>query len=272
MEQQEYLNISKQRTKLIIGLIVSIAAVNIAVFLSASSEIGIVLANLSTTSAVAIAFSLSVIVVSKQKINGLFGRAYGVLAIGLACWLTAESVWTYYRIGLGIENPFPSIADAFWLAGYVPFAYHLFSTARFFGKGIRRSLLGLVIAAVAAYTVFYISIILQAFELTGPEALLSLAIGISYPVADGIILLPALAIVMHSRRGKLTSIPWIFVAFIILVAADSFLGLGAVTAATDITFHITMLFNAAYLCIAAGLFWYNRMFIGTLSKTSDNGT
>jgi hypothetical protein len=183
--------------------------------------------------------------------------------------LIAESVWAYYRIGVGIENPFPSIADAFWLAGYVPFAYHLFSTARFFGKGIRKSLLGVVIVAVAAYTVFYIDIILQAFELAGPEASLSLAIAISYPVADGIILLPALAIVMNSGRGKLTSIPWIFVAFIVLVAADSFLGLGAVTAATDVTFHITMLFNAAYLCIAAGLFWYNKMFIGTLPKTAN---
>jgi len=272
MEQQTYMNIKRQRTNLIIGLIVSIAVVNIAVFFSAASEIGMMVADFSTISTIAIAFGLSLVVVGKQKISGLFGRAYAVLAIGLVCWLTAEALWAYYQIGLGIENPFPSLADAFWLAGYGPFAYHLFSTSRFFGKGIRKSFLAVVTLAVALYVTFYISIILDTFELTGPDALLSLAIGISYPIADGVILLPALAIIMNSGRGQLTSIPWMFVAFILLVAADSFLGLGAVAATTDQTLHITMLYNAAYLCIAAGLFWYNRMFIGILPKTRTNTT
>jgi uncharacterized protein with PQ loop repeat len=264
MEQQLFLDIKRQRTRLIICLLVAIAAVNVVVFLSAGSDIGTEVGDLSTIATIFVAFALSLVVVRRQKTSGLFGRAYTILAIGLTCWLIAEALWAYYQIGLGIENPFPSLADAFWLIGYVPFAYHLFSTGRFFGKGLRKSILTIVTLAVALYVIFYASVILNTFDLTGPEALLSLAIGISYPLADGIILLPALAVLLNSGRGYLTSIPWMFVAFILLVAADSFLGLGAVTETTGQTYHITMLYNAAYLCIAAGLFWYNRMFIGKL--------
>ena len=43
------------------------------------------------------------------------------LTIGLTLWTLAELTWTYYQLGLHIENPFPSLADSFWLAGY-PFA------------------------------------------------------------------------------------------------------------------------------------------------------
>lgn len=40
------------------------------------------------------------------------------LTIALTLWTLAELTWIYYQLGLHIENPFPSIADSFWLAGY----------------------------------------------------------------------------------------------------------------------------------------------------------
>jgi hypothetical protein len=45
---------------------------------------------------------------------------YGILSltIGLVLWCIAELMWTYYQLVVGIANPFPSVADAFWLSGY----------------------------------------------------------------------------------------------------------------------------------------------------------
>ena len=77
---------------------------------------------------------LSCFVVYRQKLDGIFGRAYTSLTIGIACWFVAEIIWTYQEIGMGIENPFPSVADIFWLIGYAPLIYYIFKTYKLFAS------------------------------------------------------------------------------------------------------------------------------------------
>jgi hypothetical protein len=67
--------------------------------------------------------------------------------------------------------------------------------------------------------------------------------------------------VTNAGKGQLTSIPWIFVGWILMAIADSLLGITAVTNFTGEVFHITMTYNATYLCFTAGLLWYNKLFI-----------
>ena len=71
---------------------------------------------------------LSLVIVYRQGLDGLLGKAYAALAIGISFWFIAEMIWTYYQVGLGIESPFPSVADLFWLIGYLPFIYYMFKT------------------------------------------------------------------------------------------------------------------------------------------------
>ena len=93
------------------------------------------------------------------------------------------------------------------------------------------------------------------------EYLIPLGISVAYPVLDVILLVPAVLIVMNSGKGQLTAIPWTFVSFILTAIADILLGYSAVTGfQNDITI-ITMTYNAAYLCMAAGLMWYLSFFI-----------
>jgi hypothetical protein len=56
-----------------------------------------------------------------QKIKSIIdnNRAFVFIAVGIILWATAELTWTYYQLGLRIENPFPSIADGFWVIGYI---------------------------------------------------------------------------------------------------------------------------------------------------------
>lgn len=260
MEQQSYLEIKRQRRNLVLGLVAAMVAINSAVFFTAGSDMEIFVGDLSRIGTISTAAVLSLVIVGRQKVSGLFGRAYASLAAGLILWVIAESIWGYYEIGLAVERPFPSIADAFWIAGYGPFAYHLFSTARFFGKGVKKSAVVLVGVAAALFLAFYVQAIVGVFALEGPEALPSMAISIAYPVLDVILIVPAVLMVTNAGRGQLTSIPWIFLGWILLVLADSLFGIAAVTT-PEMVFHITVVYNAAYLCFAAGLVWYNRQFI-----------
>ena len=40
--------------------------------------------------------------------------------LGMLLWFLGESTWAVYALWYNIPNPFPSLADVFWLAGYVP--------------------------------------------------------------------------------------------------------------------------------------------------------
>src|SRR5262245_52857686 len=133
--EQVYSEIKRQRKRLILGLVTSIFAINLVVFLSAGSEIEIFVSDLSRVGTISAAAIMSMVIVVRQKTSGLFGRAYASLAAGSILWVAAEAMWGYFEVGLQEERPFPSLADALWLAGYGPIGYHMISTAKFFGKG-----------------------------------------------------------------------------------------------------------------------------------------
>jgi hypothetical protein len=260
MEQQSFLNIARERKNLVVALAISIFAINGLVFFTAGSEMELIVSDFSRIGTIGSAVVMSLIIIARQRAGGLFGKTYVALAAGVALWMAAESVWAYYEVVQQIERPFPSIADGLWIAGYGPFIYHLFGTSRFFGKGVKKHTVAIVTVAVAGFMYFIIAAIVNQFDLADPESVAPLLISIAYPIFDATCVIPSLLMVMNAGRGQLTSIPWIFVAVILFVIGDSMLGL-ALIVPTSAVFHITMILNAGYLCVTAGLVWYNRMFI-----------
>lgn len=266
MEKQSVeLNIGVEKRKYVIGLILAVAAVNGFVTLVMGSEANYVYFDILRIGSIGSATVLSIVVFGKQGSKGLFGRAYTALAVGLAMWLVAESIWGYYEVVLGEETPFPSIADAFWLGAYGGLLYYVSSTYKFFGKGVKKYQLAAVVGIIGAFAFFYlqslISVSLPPDGESMDEYMVPLAISVAYPVLDVILLVPAILIVLNSGKGQLTSIPWAFVSFILVAIADILLGYTAVAGFQDDVTITTMMYNASYLCMAAGLLWYLRFFI-----------
>jgi hypothetical protein len=263
-KQSTEIRIGKERKKYAAGLVIAIAAINGFVTLVMGSEMNFIYYDMLRIGTIASAMILSFLIFAKQGSGGLFGRAYTGLAVGLVMWFIAESIWGYYELTSGEEAPFPSIADGFWLAMYGGMLYYVFSLYRFFGKGMSKYAVAGVIAVMALLASVYLWSLVPAVippeggALEG-DAILSLAIIVSYPVLDFIVLIPAILIVFNSGKGYLTSIPWVFVAFILTAVADLLLGY-TLLAGLDST-PTTMLYNSAYLCMAAGLLWYLRFFI-----------
>jgi hypothetical protein len=63
---------------------------------------------------------MALLVTWRHKLDGLHGRTYAEFVAGLALWFVAKVLWSYYELDAEID-PFPSLADAFWIAGYAPF-------------------------------------------------------------------------------------------------------------------------------------------------------
>lgn len=262
-KQYTEINITRERRKHVAGLIIAIVAVNGIVALVMNSELNYVYYDLLRIGSIASAVGLSFAVFAKQGIGGLFGRAYTGLTIGLSLWLAAESIWAYYEIVLGEESPFPSIADAFWLAGYGGLLYYVFSSYKFFGNGIKRYAISGVIGIIAFVAFLYLQLLVSISVPTeggAEELVLPIAISAAYPVLDFILLVPAILIILNSGKGLLTAIPWVFVSFALTAVADLLLGYSALTGFEDVTV-ITIMYNSAYLCMSAGLLWYLRYFI-----------
>src|SRR5438093_8396175 len=170
------LAVKKARRNLIVGFIAVTLAVNSIILFSGDIQSQNYLGNILRPIVAAIATGLALTVVYRQKLKGIFGRSYAFLAGGLVLYFIAEILWGYYSIGLGIEVPFPSLADAFWLAAYAPFGYGLFSLSRLFSMHGRNKMKALVVASlsVAAFSSYYILQLISVSDLTGPEAALPL--------------------------------------------------------------------------------------------------
>jgi hypothetical protein len=154
------------------------------------------------------------------------------LTIGLALWTLAELIWTYYQLGLGIENPFPSAADALWLLGYpfiIYFTYGMNKVVSRNGIFDREALI--LLSVSAGLTLAYI------FNLTfGVADIFSTAqdelgwlISIFYPILDTIALIPAILIMMSvnkSRDKSSSGIDWLLLAGSIVVVTVADIGFG----------------------------------------------
>ncbi len=202
---------------------------------------------------------ISFVVVYRQKVDGIFGKAYASLAVGLTCWFIAETIWSYEEVAMGVKYPFPSVADIFWLIGYGPLTYYIFKTFKLFGNSKLSNVIVVALCA-AIFLGFYIHDTLSGTELNSYESTIVFLISITYPTGDVIFIIMATLVVLNSGKGELTSIPWIFLGMLATAVADSIFGYTSVVGITADKIW-NPLYVAGYLLFAAGLLWHNKFFI-----------
>ena len=155
----------------------------------AVDDIGEALAALAAAGACALTASRS---------DGKLRRGWALLAASAAAWCAGEIIWTIYDVGLGIESPFPSLADVGFLAA-VPLAIAgvlcFWTPPRGTAEHWRLWLDGLTIALALTFTAW--SLGLQQIEVS-PGTLSERAFGLAYPVGD---ILIATILILAIRRA-----------------------------------------------------------------------
>jgi len=152
----------------------------------------------------------------KQR-RGWTGWAPALIAIGVTCFGVGENIWSYYEIVLGQQTPFPSWADAAYLAAY-PFllagilllprpSISLAGRARVGLDGL------LVITAVATVMWYFVlgPTILQSYE-----SVFSQYVGSAYPLFD--LLLVASLLILARRTANPAMRPVVILGGIGLVS------------------------------------------------------
>ena len=119
------------------------------------------------------------------RLTGRLRQSWVLLGASCAAWGLGQIVWTIYETGLGREVPFPSLADAGYLAA-VPLAASgllLMPAGSHSLAGWLRIILDGVMVALALFCTSWILVLGPLFA-AGGDGPLATVLGLAYPVGD----------------------------------------------------------------------------------------
>ena len=209
---------------------------------------------------------LSFIMNYKFGSTGRHGVAWIMFACFSVSWFIAETTWIIYDVYLEID-PFPSIADFFYVAGYL----FLFVFMRFYLKPVKNGISHKMLASA-----IFVSSILLVFGLTaiGLNAtsdpfdtinakvdVWSFALALSYPVLDAIVLIPAILGLALFLKGQVKFL-WslICLAIISVSIADIAFVLGNMDELYHIGHMIDIFFLWSYVLMSFGVYNHYSLF------------
>ena len=153
---------------------------------------------------------------SRQEVSR---KVWGLVTLGVLFWALAELTWAFYELVLKIEIPYPSVADLFWLAGYVPVYAALLIRYRSFKSSAsarQKWLIALFIVLYTALLSFYVVLpILAAFDTSRlAEGLTNIA----YPLVDWGLCILTLVIIFSLESGRFSAVWRLFGGGTLLMA------------------------------------------------------
>lgn len=162
--------------------------------------------------------TVSVVLSKRFGLKGSHGRAWLLFTVFAILWFIAERISFYYNLTLG-EELFPSEADGFWLAGY-PF---LFVFTMYYLKPMKEMIdKKIILVALATSVTVLISTLYLTYGQNEGADHFAFVIAIAYPIADSIILAPAIVGMMLFFGGKVNFL-WslMCIAIVIETIADA---------------------------------------------------
>jgi len=200
---------------------------------------------------------VSIILSKRFGFKGDHGKAWILFLIFAILWFIAERISLYYNLTLG-EELFPSEADAFWLAGY-PF---LFVFTIFYIKPMKGMISKKIIFVALAISITVLTSTLYiTYDQNIGTNLLEFSIAIAYPIADAIILVPAIIGMMLFLGGRVNFL-WslMCIAIIFEIIADT----GYLFAVLDDTYYqghaVDVLFIWYYVIFTFGVYHHITIF------------
>jgi diguanylate cyclase (GGDEF)-like protein/PAS domain S-box-containing protein len=136
------------------------------------------------------------------RLQGSLRHSWVLLGASCGAWGVGQAIWTLYETGLGREVPFPSWADAGYLAA-VPLAVAgllMMPAASQSMAGLLRIILDGVMVALALFCTSWILVLGPLFA-AGGDSLLSTVLSLAYPVGDVVTITMLIFALLRARQG-----------------------------------------------------------------------
>jgi hypothetical protein len=133
-----------------------------------------------------------------------FSRIWLAFTLGMIFWFLGELGWAIYTLVLNVEIPYPSIADAAWLVGYIPLFVAFHGYVRNFQFTISRKFftIGALVIGLVCFGHFAYFVAPVFADMAGKEAL-TIAGDIAYPALDLCLLGYSLLALLIFMRGRI---------------------------------------------------------------------
>jgi hypothetical protein len=174
--------------------------------------------------------------------------------VAMALWLGSELAWLVYPLALGVVTPYPSIADVFGLAAYLPVMLGLVLQARPFRAAFRPRKIAIVVVPVLVLLVVVMFGVTSEILVQKPGALV-LMVGLAYPILDLIALLVLGVCLLVFMRGTFWR-PFVLLGIGLVFALSAhMLSVWANANGTYYSGHpLDLLFDYGYLCASFGFY------------------
>lgn len=218
----------------------------------------------------AVATTLGIIAIYRHGLNGLHGKSFLFLTLGLASWFMADIsiMYYYYFEETEVSNEF-SIADVLWFAGYLFLILHLISVIKSIHTKIIPKTLVIVALFIISYIIYTIISIGISVEPNGISAAaadnpnqLEIVTATSYPILDLCLIIPSLLILANLYHNYENSIPWVLSSLSLLFNAIADNGyVHEFVKGHHTSWFWDLFYITDFIIMAGALFWYNKFHI-----------
>jgi hypothetical protein len=146
------------------------------------------------------------------------GQTMFMLAAAFLLWFLAEITWFLYLLA-GMDPGVPSIADVFWVGGYIPAAIALLLNAQAIRAKFTTSTMG--VWAIATILVAALVIALEVFPFVSASPDIGTLVTVIYPIFDTAIFSLALVTLLKFKSGEVAK-PWaaLIIGFLLTSVGD----------------------------------------------------
>jgi len=190
----------------------------------------------------------------KQK----FWRAWLYLGVGLLLWLLGEILWTVYAIVFAVEIPYPSIADLFWVLGYVPIAGFLIAYLLLFREKVSSKMIAAAgVGALTAAVLVFLVLIGPVFQ-AGTDPVTQF-FNVAYPTLDLVLLAVSLVGLFAFQRENLARFwIWFNLGFILMAVGDVLFSYSTALGFYYAGHPLDLFYYFGYFSILVGLYEHKR--------------
>jgi len=199
-----------------------------------------------------------------NNIGSRISKIWFCFTLGMVFWFLGELGWAVYAVFLGVEIPFPSFADLFWLAGYLPLFLALLLYLEVFQPAITvKSFLmsGSIVAAMSA--VIFSSLMVPVLADAWRHDALTVGISLAYPALDLFLFLEAIlglsVFTVTSLKGRI-GVPWRFMnaAILLNVFGDMIFSYTTLNGTYYNGHPMELLYHAGYVLFALAFYVHKK--------------
>ena len=191
-------------------------------------------------------------------------QVWRLIFYSLLVWTVSDITWAFYEVVLGKHIPFPSVADFFWMLGFIPFSIGLFQKYRTLNAKLDRRRVQLIAVGSAIFILiaFYFSFYSNGAAFS-TRSLFENILMFSYPVMMLILLILASLVLFSIGKGRFALTWRLIVNSLFLRSASNLLIvlLAGTTADSSIDIYLdpivmltVVLYFLSYLLMALGGF------------------